>query len=66
MHRLIVSAILSIASCLAFASTHTPFEPETLNYKVMFKWGLINKKAGHATLSLTHDRKHYTAHRRHK
>lgn len=26
--------------------------PETLTYKVMFKWGLINKKAGTARLSL--------------
>lgn len=28
--------------------------PETLQYRVMFKWGLINKKAGSATLTLTH------------
>ena len=27
-------------------------EPETLQYRVMFKWGLINKKAGSATLTL--------------
>ncbi len=29
-------------------------QPETLHYNVMFKWGLINKKAGTATLRLRH------------
>lgn len=28
------------------------FSDETLNYKIMFKWGLVNKQAGRATLSL--------------
>lgn len=31
------------------------FSPESLNYRVMYKWGLVNKQAGHATLSLTTD-----------
>lgn len=28
------------------------FNAESLNYRVMYKWGLVNKQAGHATLSL--------------
>ena len=36
-------------------------EPETLNYKVMFKWGLINKQAGTAKIVLSHDSKQYHA-----
>lgn len=30
----------------------THFSDETLNYKVNYKWGLIHKQAGHATLTL--------------
>lgn len=41
------------------ARTVRVLQPETLTYKVMFKWGLINKKAGHATLTLTHDKHGY-------
>lgn len=35
--------------------------PETLHYKVMFKWGLINKKAGSAELMLKRENNHYSA-----
>lgn len=42
-----------------FCPTH--LEPETLHYRVMFKWGLINKKAGTASLSLAHDNESYFA-----
>lgn len=34
---------------------------ETLHYKVMFKWGLINKKAGSAELMLKRGSDHYSA-----
>ncbi len=34
---------------------------ETLNYKVMFKWGFINKKAGSAKLSLRRTPQGYTS-----
>lgn len=40
---------------------HQQLEPETLRYSVMFKWGLINKKAGTAVLSLTHGDNKYKA-----
>ncbi len=51
--------LLLVAASTVFAtgysSTSTSiFAPETINYKVMFKWGLINKQAGHATLTLNH------------
>lgn len=35
--------------------------PESLPYKVMFKWGLINKQAGRAVLSLDHGTNEYRA-----
>lgn len=36
---------------------------EELNYRIMYKWGLINKKAGraHVTLNYNPSNKHYTA-----
>lgn len=33
--------------------------PETLSYKVMYKWGLIHKQAGTATLSISKTQKGY-------
>lgn len=61
--------LLLTATCLSmlFAQVQTlglttkKLEPETLHYRVMFKWGLLNKKAGTATLSLNHDNKTYTS-----
>lgn len=61
--------LLLTASCLsmtfAMGQTHglttKKLEPETLHYRVMFKWGLLNKKAGTATLRLNHDKKTYTS-----
>lgn len=35
-------------------SSNAQLPAETLHYNVMFKWGFINKKAGTATLSLSH------------
>ena len=65
-YRLIAALLLLL--CLSSSTAANPgaavtnkFEPETLNYKVMFKWGLINKQAGHARLALTHDSRHYHA-----
>lgn len=36
-------------------------QDETLRYKVMYKWGLINSQAGNATLTLKSDGKTYKA-----
>lgn len=45
-----------IAACLpGFVHAENSYKPnsaETLHYKVMYKWGLINKQAGTATLTL--------------
>ena len=35
------------------------FSDESLNYRVMYKWGLVNKQAGHATLSLRNEGDRY-------
>lgn len=37
------------------------FADETLSYKVRYKWGLINKQAGHATLTLRNSGPDYVA-----
>lgn len=43
----IIAAVL-----LGIESSATQFEDEALSYKVKYKWGLINKQAGRATLTL--------------
>lgn len=56
--KLLFSLILLF--CLSFGTafaantdrSYSSLEPESLHYNVMFKWGLINKKAGQATLTL--------------
>lgn len=61
------SLILVVLCCLfslqGIASPHKidTMPEETLSYKVMFKWGLINKKAGHASLMLRHGNDCYEA-----
>ncbi len=40
---------------LALGASAQSFEPETLHYKVMFKWGLINKQAGTVSIRLDRD-----------
>ncbi len=71
MRRLVSFTILLclICSSIAFATlsgskqfnTDSRLAPEELQYKVMFKWGLINKRAGSATLSLKHGAEYYEA-----
>ena len=40
--------------CAMPASGAVPFsQSESLSYKVMYKWGLINKQAGTATLTIS-------------
>lgn len=46
-----------LASDTTASQGHLP--PETLHYNVMFKWGLINKKAGSATLTLRNNSGQY-------
>lgn len=57
-----ISILLSVAALARTTSNgliHARLEPESLHYKVMFKWGLINKQAGSAVLSLNHGDKTY-------
>lgn len=49
---IVISILPSITAAESPATAYKPDGRETLNYKVMFKWGLINKKAGSATLTL--------------
>lgn len=53
MKRLLLAAICAAAVWLSAAGKVSHFNDEVLNYKVMFKWGLVQKQAGRATLKLT-------------
>jgi hypothetical protein len=48
----IAAASTLIALSLNAKQPTMSFSPETLNYRVMYKWGMVNKQAGHASLSL--------------
>ena len=47
----ILTFILTLIAVLSAAATALP-SSESLNYRVMYKWGLINKQAGSACLSI--------------
>lgn len=49
---LAVALVSFLLSSPALASGKTDFDNETLHYTVTYKWGLIHKDAGEATLSL--------------
>lgn len=51
---LMISAVLGAAVASAMR-----FDDESLDYKVNYKWGLIHKQAGHATLSLRNEGPNY-------
>ncbi len=48
----IVFVVFAAFAAIASDVVYKPDGRETLRYDVMFKWGLINKKAGSATLTL--------------
>lgn len=54
----IASLIMAIAGCFS-ASAATAFKNETLHYVISYKWGLIHKDAGEATLSLRQNGSNY-------
>ncbi len=56
-----IFALTVMPSAFAADAKAAGLAPETLTYKVMFKWGLINKKAGTARLSLRHGPASYEA-----
>lgn len=53
-HRVILTLIVAWIACGAWTQgfAATQLKDETLNYKVTFKWGLIQKQAGRATMTL--------------
>jgi hypothetical protein len=55
--------LFQVVLCLIFvaagAAANPTFTNESLSYKVMYKWGLINKQAGRATLTIKDSGNHY-------
>lgn len=47
-----ISLILFITGLLTSAASATEFKNETLNYVISYKWGLVHKDAGQASLTL--------------
>lgn len=48
--RIVLTVVLAlIANALAIAQT--PQDGETVRYRVMYKWGIVNKQAGHVTIT---------------
>lgn len=56
-----ITAILLTLILAQINAAATTFGNETLRYKVMFKWGIINSQAGNATLSLKDNGNSYNA-----
>ena len=54
-------ALLALVLATVPAAARQRFGDETLNYKVLFKWGIVQKQAGRATLSLRSNGKDYVS-----
>lgn len=52
-------AVVAVLCASALQTRAYDFDNESLSYKVKYKWGLINKQAGHATLTLRRSGPHY-------
>ena len=50
--KIFVLSISMLVAMLTQSITAQTFNDETVHYKVMYKWGLINKQAGTASLSI--------------
>lgn len=51
--KLSLKYLLALMCMLSICTSHaTVFNNESLNYRIMYKWGVVHKQAGHATLSL--------------
>ena len=59
MKHLILAILLLASTALGAKAIELP--DEDLNYIVLYKWGLINKDAASAVLSLRSDGEHYYA-----
>lgn len=60
MKKILLLALCSIAVA-SFSAQASEIKEETLHYKVMFRWGLVHKQAGRATLTLKNSGAHFTA-----
>ncbi len=58
-HRILSFLLLLTVVIGATANVPSNLKNETLNYKVMFRWGLIHKQAGTAKLSIKTHGEHY-------
>lgn len=47
-----IFALLALAALLCTTAAARSFDNENLRYKVLYKWGLINKTAGYADISM--------------
>ena len=50
--KIFVLSISMLVAMLTQSIAAQTFNDETVHYKVMYKWGLINKQAGTASLSI--------------
>lgn len=57
--RFITILLLVLVGGISMSASHPGFADETVSYKVMYKWGLINKQAGRATITIRRDGNHY-------
>lgn len=57
--RYIAVIIVCLTACATMSGVELP--EEDLHYSIMYKWGLINKEAGRATLSLRKNNNEYRA-----
>ncbi len=53
--RQFILSLTFFVSMLGMNISAQSFDNETINYKVMYKWGLINKQAGTASLTISND-----------
>lgn len=60
MNRVLISLLFVIYSLSLMAQSIT-LPDEDIKYKIMYKWGLVNTQAGHATLSLRNKDGRYQA-----
>lgn len=56
-----IAALVMLLLAVAPAAAQEHFTDETLEYKVMFKWGIINKNAGNVRISLANNADRYHA-----
>ena len=59
--RMVLAAFLAVAVAFSAAAVRADFQNEHLTYKVMYKWGLVNKQAGTATITARNNGGHLNA-----